>query len=181
MIEKEVYTLLQNAEEMVRILLLGQMGVLLLLLRQRRRLLPPRQHQRPHQRLSVPTLTATTALTTTTENPQQSSSSPNVAIIVGAVSSSIIVLLLIILLKRKENTISKQKRQVLPRVVNDDETKLPYENVNTGRDGYEVPRNIHNFEMSIDRAPDVENFDEFGNAPHVAVNIPQILTMVVVI
>jgi hypothetical protein len=57
-------------------------------------------------------------------------------------------------------------------VVNDDETNLPYENVNTGRDGYEVPRNIHNFEMSIDRSPDVENFDGFGNAPRVAVNIP---------
>jgi hypothetical protein len=37
------------------------------------------------------------------------------------------------------------------------------ENVDTDRDGYEIPQNIHNFEMPIDRAPDDESIDGFGN------------------
>ena len=68
-------------------------------------------------------------------------------VIVGAVSGSIILLLVIlvfVLLKWKN---TNQQRQQLPAVVKDVENQ-PYQNVNTGRDGYEIPRNLQLMEAS---------------------------------
>jgi DNA-binding beta-propeller fold protein YncE len=104
---------------------------------------------------STSTLTSTSAITVPTADlaPSSSSSSSSMGIIVGAVVGSFIFLafLLFLLIRRQTSrrNAEHRRRQVsfpkvqMPRGENDGGAhETYYQNVNTGRDGYETPHNL---------------------------------------